>query len=193
MNKKQPNVHLITDAFRDEVARLRLKYDTVVETGTHDGSGSTQIFVDNNYKVRTCECDIRKVKAARERFLTHDVDVAHAYTTYEHDLDPIYVARLDAYDASPSWSDEQWLDTQIQEYRNSVLYFLDSHWTMGIREFLRIIYMHQNFGGEWTILLDDAINHKHNSSIHYAKSIYKDRCKVHRIGGERWARITLLP
>jgi hypothetical protein len=86
---------------------------------------------------------------------------------------------------------ENWLEEMLDMHGNSALYFLDSHWTMGLHEFSRILKRHRASGDKFTVLLDDATNLKHRPSIRYLESIYDKPYTVDHKRGERWCVVRL--
>lgn len=191
----KPDVHLQTPLFLEEIKNLRQEFETVVECGTNDGTGSTTHFANLGYTVYSCEVNKQMYDKAVEATKNFkDVYLSHSYTTKaEHyfDLCPVEYERLSAKNVLPSNENEKWLEKMVDMHGNSVLYFLDSHWTMGLHEFSTILRKHRASGDKFTVLLDDATNLKHRPSIRYLESIYDKPYRVDHKPRERWCVVRL--
>lgn len=193
MNK--PDVHLQTPLFLEEINKLRQEFDTVVECGTNDGTGSTTHFANAGYKVFSCEVNKKMYDKAVEstKHLT-EVNLAHSFTTKKshfRELNIVGYKNLLEEKFLPKSGAEDWLPKMINKFGDSALYFLDSHWTMGLHEFSHFLHLHRSGKGNFTILLDDATNLKHRPSIRYLESIYDKPYEVDHKKGERWCLVRL--
>lgn len=186
--KTDRNVHQESEAFKQEVQKLRALYDTVVETGTNDGTGSTKIFAEAKYRVITCEVNHDHYEAACLLYKDNpSVRCSHAFSLQKRILDPVTLKRL-----SPPPQIQNWLRDRIEVYKGSALYFLDSHWTVGFQEFKLLLELHMQTDCFLTILLDDVTNLKHKPSLHYLRTMYTKRYKITHLPNERWAKVNLL-
>jgi len=184
----KPNVQLETEAFKAQVKKLRSEFNTVVETGTNTGTGTTKIFADNGFEVYSCEMNVLNYDKAKALHGNNEkVHLHYAFSCDLKTLDPVNQHKYkDCQDI-----EQNFLAKQIKSHGSGVLYCLDSHWTMGFREFSQLIQHHIEFGERLVIILDDVTNLKHRPSIRFLDTMYPHPHTVEHKPGERWATITL--
>lgn len=189
MESKQ--VHQCSPAFKLKMIDLVLKHDIefILETGTNNGRGSTAIFAELGPPVTSIEVNGRHAKDARE-FLPFHVNIIHGWTTLPSHGCQIYRAMLESQGLQPpegSWGhlSKQILKAAIR--KDSMLVFLDSHWTIGFLEFNIIFEAYTHADYKPILVLDDATNLKHKPTLHYLRTMNVD-CNIEVI--ERFAVVT---
>ncbi len=195
----RPNVHLETDAFKSEVSRIfkENKVNAVIECGTNDGLGSTKIWAEQGAPVHTCEVRKSNYEKAIENTRHFDnVFCNHAFTTIKTDGDRLLWHELRERGDSPE--KDQWLEEQLHKCSESIqkdeslVVFLDSHWTMGMNEFFVLFSFWYFKKPDYKIILvlDDATNAKHRGSLRYL-ILFEEELSIKT--KERWAVIELDP
>ena len=198
MKNEDIGVHLNTELFKEYTREVVLKNNVVeiIECGTNTGEGSTQVFVDTGIKVKTCEANLKNYQKAKEKFKNEpNITLSHSFTTKKGDCDLIYQKMLEEGGDSPK--KYNWLKREFDKsYKKlkeeeSIMVFLDTHWTMGFREF-RIIfdYWYENkpLGNKIFLVLDDVTNLKHRPAMRYLET---HNLGIEVIQKERWAILKL--
>lgn len=193
-----PNIHLNTPLFKDKIADIirNNNISLIIESGTNDGTGSTEVFAKTGATVLSCEANKEKYDAAVTYLSPYEnVSIYHAYTICRDYINIIYRDSLLKRGTSPE--KENWLSETFHRHfpllkdGESIIVFLDSHWTNGFIEFSVIFnhwYRRRPLRNKIFLILDDATNLKHRPSIHFIKSEKIDvKCAIY----ERWAIIEL--
>lgn len=190
----KPNVHLSTELFRQTIADLISKYniDTVIESGTNDGTGSTAIFAEHNIVVTTIDADGSMVAKARDLYRDNlYISLNHGYTLSPEHVCPLYHRKLTSNDNQPAAMDFDLLAEILAGLLPSEtpLIFLDSHWTQGVQEFFVVLRWYMANPRPFILVLDDATNLKHKPTLHWLNSFAPNvEYKVH----ERWAIVNFM-
>lgn len=182
------NVHLNTTAFKEAVEKYVEDFNisTIVETGTNDGTGSTKVFADLGLEVHTCELKRSNYLAANNLFFDNKkVNCYHSFTTSPEDGDFLYRRNLNKNNELPC--SFNWL-IHISSFINKkeTAFFLDTHWTMGFKEFSCVYKIMEHCDHPWVLMLDDVTNLKHRPTIKYIKQ----HMSVDILEKERWAIVT---
>jgi len=164
---------------------------SIIETGALHGVGTTEIFVSTGLPVYSIEVHGDRVQDLIKKYaLAPNFFPVHAWSTDESDGDPIYNNLLYDEGWEPSRCDAL-ADLAKQALHEPTIFCLDTHWTMGFREF-RVLFdlWHEEFlTSSWIIFLDDATNLKHKPTVRFIQQ--HPELQIPVIQRERWARILL--
>lgn len=190
-------IHLKTPLFAHCVSEYidEHKVGAIIETGTHNGTGSSKIFAATGLPVHTCEVNRSLYLEAEENLSEFgNVKCSHAHTLDREDCDLLNGIRLRESGNFPM--EDYWLERtfdreiELLEEGQSILVFLDTHWTLGFQEF-RVIF------DRWCLMrcprkvilvLDDCNALKHRPAMRYLK---ENKIDVPIVQNERWAIIVL--
>lgn len=196
MKNSEIGVNLNTDLFTSTVNKFVSEENVkcIIECGTNNGMGSSEVFAKTGVRLLTCEANRRFFEEA-SLFLKKykNVKCHHSFTTKSADSDLIYSDFLERTGFAPN--SENWLEkTFKREYNKlnegeSILVFLDSHWTIGFIEFRKIFdyWWHKTkpLKNKIILILDDVTNLKHRPAIRYLESHKLENHILLR--KERWA------
>lgn len=196
------NTRLIGDVYNKFILDIIKKYkvESIVETGTYDGMGSSQILAKTGLPFDTIECHGMNFIAAKVNLESFkNTRVHHAYSLSLNEMiefikndewtnNPDKMVELGVkFDhENPRWYYQHELNDVVSKPpRENVLMdlitnpekqlvFLDSSGGVGLLEFQKVIGLSKELLKEKIIMFDDVNHIKHYRSVEWMK----EKCKV---------------
>lgn len=166
----------------DNVARI-------IECGTNVGLGSTVVFAQTNLPVKTCEVNKKLHKLGKENLKKFkNVKCYNSFTTDRDHCNPVLLEKIETLPTGENWLEKTLKkEMALLNEGESLMIFLDTHWTMGFLEFRAVFdfwYKNKPLKNKIVLVLDDATNLKHRPSIHFLEGMDEEFSILKK---ERWA------